>query len=425
MKSGIDLGKPVVVVLAPAEVRGWGPYQFPGLERLPDGQIRISIQVEADSALSYGLPCLQAVSADEGKTWTVLPKEEPGNGTVICASSPVCLPNGERIAKKTLLPLKAAEVKLPATPFGQFVSYGCTFAYYRMEDLLPQCRDGWWLYRYPAGTGEPTEEKATVCLPGELRYTVQGVMPFPWGPGHRLLLAPDGVLWGFGEDCRAVDGKFRGKWEIIILRSTDNGHSFDLWGEIPYAPDPAADPKAAARDGFTEPCVNFMPDGSILCLLRTTDGIGVGPMYWSRSSDNGRTWSKPEVFDDLGVWPQMLTLKNGVTVAAYGRPGLYVRATSDPAGLCWDERAPVVEPGEYHRDTCSYAALLPLADDAALIAYSDFNVPGPDGTPRKAICVRTVRAEPRRFPRSATMCGEKRRISASPMAVPVPSGAQP
>jgi hypothetical protein len=51
----------------------------------------------------------------------------------------------------------------------------------------------------------------------------------------------------------------------------------------------------------------------------------------------------------------------------------------------------VVPPGEYHRDTCSYAALLPLANDTALIAYSDFNVPGPDGTPRKAILVRTVK----------------------------------
>ena len=41
--------------------------------------------------------------------------------------------------------------------------------------------------------------------------------------------------------------------------------------------------------------------------------------------------------------------------------------------------------------TCSYSALLPLSDDTALIAYSDFNIPGPDGTPRKAILVRTVK----------------------------------
>ena len=386
-KAQVILGQPVTVVLAPPTIRNWGPYQFPGLERLPDGKIRISVHVEADSATAYGLPPLQAVSADEGKTWTVLPKEQPGSGTVSSWSNPLCLSNGERINKKTLRPLKAAEIKLPATPFGQFVSYGITFSSYRMEDLPPECREGWWLYRYPAGAKEPVAERAVVRLPGELRYTAEGVLPLPWGPGYRLVLAPDGAVWAVSEDCRAVDGKFRQKWAMTVLRSTDNGHSFDLWGEIPYAPDPAADPKAAARDGFTEPCVNFMPDGSILCLLRTTDGHGTGPMYWSRSADNGRSWSKPVVFDDLGVWPQMLTLKNGVTLAAYGRPSLYVRATSDPAGATWNDRVEVVEPGQ---GTCSYASLLPLSDDTALIAYSEFNLPDADGKPCKGIRVRTI-----------------------------------
>jgi hypothetical protein len=88
----------------------------------------------------------------------------------------------------------------------------------------------------------------------------------------------------------------------------------------------------------------------------------------------------------------MLTLKNGVTLSAYGRPGLYVRASADSVGRTWGRRATVVPPGVVHTDTCSYCALLPLSDDTALIAYSDFNVPGPDGTMRKAICVRTVRA---------------------------------
>lgn len=388
--SKVQLGEPVTVVLAPPNIRGWGPYQFPVLERLPDGKIRISIHVEADSATAYGLPPLQAVSADEGKTWIVLPKEKPANGTVFSVSTPVRLPNGDRINKKIFRPLKAAEIKLPATPFGQFVSYGVTFSYYRVEDLPPECREGWWLYRYSAGAEEPVAEKAMVRMPGELLYTAEGVMPLPWGAGYRMVLAPDGAVWAVGEDCRAVAGKFRQKWAMTVLRSTDNGRSFDLWGEIPYAPDPAVDPKAAARDGFTEPCVNFMPDGSVLCLLRTDDGNGQGPLYQSRSTDNGKTWSKPQVFDDLGVWPQLLTLKNGITFAAYGRPGLYVRATSDPAGAKWNDRVTVVKPGSLMQDTCSYASLLPLSDDTALIAYSEFNLPGADGKPCKGIRVRTV-----------------------------------
>ena len=52
----LELSEPVTVALAPPEVKAWGPYQFPGLERLSDGTIQLSYHVEADSAKAYGLP---------------------------------------------------------------------------------------------------------------------------------------------------------------------------------------------------------------------------------------------------------------------------------------------------------------------------------------------------------------------------------
>jgi hypothetical protein len=387
----LELLEPVTVTLAPPEIWQWGPYQFPGLERLTDGRLQVSFQVGADSATAVGLPPMQAVSADEGKTWTVLPLAEDTTGAVSCTQAPLRLDNGERIQIKMLPPLKADTLRFPPAPVGQYICYGHTYAYYRPEDLAPEARDGWRLYRFAKDGQRPVEERATMRYPGELRVVTEGVLPPPWSTGHRLLMAPDHAVWAIGEDCRMVEGKFREKRAMIILRSTDHGHSFDLWSEIPYVPEPAADPKAAARAGFTEPCVNFMPDGSVLCLLRTTDGHGVGPMYWTRSTDNGRTWTRPAVFDDLGVWPQMLTLKNGVTLAVYGRPGLYIRATSDPAGLRWGDRVAVVKPGDYHRDTCSYASLLPLDDHTALVAYSDFNRHSADGKLCKGILVREVK----------------------------------
>jgi hypothetical protein len=397
MDVRIELLAPVTVVQASAEIRHWGPYQFPGLERLPDGKIQVSFQVGADSATAVGLPPMQAVSSDEGKSWTVLPLAKDASGSVNCTQAPLRLANGEKIQIKMLPPLMVdtsqqgpVDVLVSAEPVGEMGSY-TSFTYYRLADLPLAAREGWRLYRLAKDGAGPVDEQATIRLPGELRYVTEGVLPPPWYTGHRLLRAPDNAVWAIGEICRLKDGKFSGKWGLTILRSTDHGHSFDLWGEIPYQPDPAKDPKSAVRDGFTEPCVQFMPDGSIVCFLRTTDGNGVGPMYWSRSSDNGRTWSTPAVFDDLGVWPQALTLKNGVTLIAYGRPGLFVRATRDPGGNAWGPRSEIVKPGQLMGDTCSYCALLPLADDTALIAYSEFNIPGPDGTPRKTIRARTIK----------------------------------
>jgi len=66
------------------------------------------------------------------------------------------------------------------------------------------------------------------------------------------------------------------------------------------------------------------------------------PSYIARSTDKCRTWSKPQRFDDIGVFPQILPLTCGVTLASYGRPRLKIRATSDPAGMHWE--APVELP---------------------------------------------------------------------------------
>ena len=387
----LELSEPVTVAMAPPEVKGWGPYQFPGLERLPDGRIQLSFHVEADSAQAYGLPPARAVSADDGRTWRLLPREKADSGTAASwQSPPLRLPNGDLVWAQQQRPLKAKDLKLPEKPFGQFISYGHTFDWYRVQDLPPECADGWILRRLPAGAAQAREERANVRLPGEMRCVTEGVLPRPWL--QTLFLAPDGAIWAVQYDTRLVSGTLKKHWWPMILRSTDSGRTFDLWSEIPYSPDAAADPKAATRNGFTEPTVCFLADGSVLCLMRTTDGGGPGPLYFARSTDNGKTWSQPAVFDDLGVWPQLLRLKNGVTLAVYGRPGLYVRATADPAGLRWAQRVTVVPPGAIGTETCSYAALLPLSDDRALLAYSDFNLHNAEGQRCKGIRVREVKA---------------------------------
>ncbi|MBT3341443.1 MAG: hypothetical protein HN404_00475, partial [Gemmatimonadetes bacterium] len=47
---------PVVVSQADPELRNWGPWQFPAIQRLPDGRLAVGYHVEADSATAYGKP---------------------------------------------------------------------------------------------------------------------------------------------------------------------------------------------------------------------------------------------------------------------------------------------------------------------------------------------------------------------------------
>jgi hypothetical protein len=183
------------------------------------------------------------------------------------------------------------------------------------------------------------------------------------------------------------------------VQSLDYGYTWNFLGEIHYEGDPHADPMADKRDGFTEPDYNFRPEGSVICLMRTSDGNGHGPLYLARSVDGARTWSKPVAFDpafDGGKMPQLLTLDNGVTLASYGQSGgpgyIAVRATADPAGLDWQPsvHAHFSPPAPGGWNSCGHTEMVALDRDRALIVYSDFNYPDADGRPRKTILVRVI-----------------------------------
>lgn len=147
----IELGPPVTAATAPPEIQAWGPYQFPGILRLPDGNIQVSFHVEADSATSYGLPPARAISTDNGKTWALQPREVVGSGTVSSNPPPLYLPNGDWLSVKVLRPQPIVDLKLPPQPVGAARYYGDRYPWYRVEDLAPECGAGWMLYRRAAG----------------------------------------------------------------------------------------------------------------------------------------------------------------------------------------------------------------------------------------------------------------------------------
>ena len=379
----VKMSEPVVVAEGPVEERRWGRYQFPSLDRLLDGRIALSFHVNEDSARAYGQKPPQAdrgVSADGGRTWTLVHSRERTAGLL--------LPNGDRLiaGRPDVTPpaIPVAELNLP-DPVGTIIgTYGkLPYTFYRHDDL-PEALRGVPAARLPAGKSEWVVERASLLDPGFQRYTIQEVFPVVWWGD--LNLTADGSLLAVVYP-RSIDG------DVACHRSTDFGRSWHLEGRISYEPDARSDPQASARtQGFTEPGSVLLADGTLLVMLRTTDGLGVGPLYSSRSTDLGKTWSKPVLVNASGVMPRLLRLGNGVLVLSYGRPGAELRFNYDGRGTTWSEPLKLLPltSADVQADSCGYTSLLPLSDNSFLIAYSWFKRPGDDGSMRKTLLVRKV-----------------------------------
>jgi hypothetical protein len=392
----LEISESVLVAEAPfvAEpgVDRWGQYQFPIMERLLDGRIAVTFHVQADSALSYGVKPAQpnrGISADEGRTWHLVTASEPVAGLL--------LPNGDRLRccgpDVTPRSLPLAGLQLPPAVGTVTGTYGgLTYAQYR-HAALPPVLQGVPQARLSRGNAGWLPERARLDDPDLLRGSVEGVFPVVWWGDVHLL--PDGALLAVVYPGRIEGGDFA-HLHCGCYRSQDNGRSWQLQGRILYRPEVGADPSADRRDGFTEPASVCLRDGTLLAVLRTTDGLGSGPMYLTRSTDTGLTWSLPRAFRGWGVMPRLLLLGNGVLVLASGRPGADLSFSLDGRGENWSPPQPLVplSTAGLQDDSCGYTSLLALTDDTFLVAYSWFKRPGADGQEHKSILIRRVTIQP-------------------------------
>jgi len=86
----------------------------------------------------------------------------------------------------------------------------------------------------------------------------------------------------------------------------------------------------ATDDGPTEASTVLLPNGRLQTIYRMTAGTR---MWQSFSDDLGKTWTWGEPLLSAGngtVLPQIITLKNGVTLLSSGRPGIWLYATQTP-----------------------------------------------------------------------------------------------
>ncbi len=118
---------------------------------------------------------------------------------------------------------------------------------------------------------------------------------------------------------------------IVCLASRDEARTWQLRGVVALDATPAAGQRPS-RIGISEPYVEALGDGRLLCVYRCD--TGGREMLQSWSSDSGRTWTAPVSAHAVGVDPGLLRLDNGVLLCSYGRPGVNLMYSLD-GGESW------------------------------------------------------------------------------------------
>lgn len=388
----IKISEPIIIAQGPSyEQCGWGAYQFPHLHRLPDGRIMCAFADSSDTVDAYGAERACFVSGDMGKTWERA-REHDFDHLI-----GVELENGDRVHFLEQNSIKVTEDMVFPKPV--VTKYG--ISYYRPEDLNDSIykNRSWMLHRVSKDHPEGREEAVTLNWPHNTVRVTKGIL-IPLQPWGELRKAPDGTLWmpDYTAGLNPSNGGFSPYYSNYTFCSKDNGKTWELKHFLPFVPNTDEDPNSFLYEGYNENDIGFAPDGSYIRLIRLngTSPLCKGPCVLVRSTDKGDTWSDPVVFADRGVWPRLCVLKCGVTLASYGRPGFFVRATSDPSCLNWEDPIELIHVPEGTSPweaTCGYSDLIPLDDHTAALAYTDFKIKDEDGIARKTVLFRTITVE--------------------------------
>ena len=165
----------------------------------------------------------------------------------------------------------------------------------------------------------------------------------------------------------------RYNFATFVVRSTDGGKTFEhVWTFCPEI-----DGKPTGDEGFCEPDMAVLANGDILCIMRTGSR---SPMYQSRSTDGGWTWSEPTSIGWPGVKPHLRLLSNGVLACSsgrgmYGQPQItYATFNIDGTGEVWEY------PFAFHTGPgCSYTSNMER-EGKFYVVYSHSSFTSPAGT---------------------------------------------
>jgi hypothetical protein len=133
--------------------------------------------------------------------------------------------------------------------------------------------------------------------------------------------------------CYELAGQLKKKRSVVMF-SSDRGRS---WRNPVTVAAPGARP---SFEGFTEADLLRTRSGDILMFMRSGDSrdprCPSTPLYVSRSTDEGQTWSVPAVVNaSHGTNPTAVLLDNGIIAVTYGGSGGEEIKFSDDDGHTW------------------------------------------------------------------------------------------
>ncbi len=199
------------------------------------------------------------------------------------------------------------------------------------EDLGPQSErlsamrecDGVWLTR--------SDDNGETWAPA---YKAS-VSPMRWGqPIDEPIELPDGSL------LMALQGMLRARayhadeepYRCFLIRSDNQGQDWEHWSTIAYDP--------AGIVSFSEPALGRMPDGTLVCMMRTMHQPRRRHqrMWLSYSRNDGESWSPPEATNLWGYPADFTLLRDGRLLCTYGyrRDPMGVRGCISSDGIHWD-----------------------------------------------------------------------------------------
>jgi len=172
-----------------------------------------------------------------------------------------------------------------------------------------------------------------------------------------LKQAPSGMPWGY--IFEALNGDLmtpfyytheqdRRYYRLALIRSSDGGKSWNEYSTI-AAVEPGEKPwPGMGSEGPCESGLARLADKRLYSIFRTGSDGFIGNAW---SSDDGKTWTKPQSLPYKGVALRVRRLSNGVLACTTGRPGpIVVMFSLDGTGEKWSHITPIFEGKTEHSD---------------------------------------------------------------------------